>query len=756
VRKAAILYGLFVGLVFAPFFLLGEVFVPGDFLTFIYPWKAYSEGFPHNIELFDVTVFFYPQDVFLNESLKAGVLPLWNPHIFNGHPSVASGQSGFLYPPRLLAHFLFSTAVAKTLLQLTHLFGMGLAMFWFFRVKGFGIPASLLGGLVWMGNTNVSSWMEFEHVPIAGMYLPLLLVAFEKAVGGKSRWWLALAPLGALCLHSGHLQISLYMGGIFLGYVVARLISLRRWDASLKFLGVGVLTVGLSAPTVVPFMELLSNSQRISLNLQDNAAGLGSIILSLFNPDIWGNPTTGFLLNRCTANLIYPEFACFAGVVTLVLAVTARGKEAGVLKAVSIVSLILASSTLPIALPLLDRFIPGRILLVLVFCLAYLAVIGAEQLQTSEWNQTWCRRLGGLAGVFWLAVLGYVFYLLQQPNMLVEWWQANPQLVKLPPIGVSEEEFLNAFRANYSWNPQLLVTLVGPAILVFRPSKVQALIAVTLVELVLFSSGFNSSVPRDSLFPSTPEIQQMQGTDRRVLSINCANYNTLNPYGLSLVNGYESLVDRRYGLAVSQTEPGQPLPMRSLDFHRLDLPMVDALSVEYVILPPFMEKDASGWELVLEAEGGKVYRNDEALPRWFLLGKVAPLHNLTQLQSFDPSNEAFVSKPPPPNLQPGQGTVKLGSETANSLELLVETETTQLLVVTDAYNPGWKCWVNGQRVEVFPTNMASRGIYLNAGVHRVEFRFQPDSFVWGMRAVVVCLLITIVLFGLSFRKSEVS
>jgi len=71
-RRAALLYGLLAGIVFAPFLLTGQVFVPGDFLSFIYPWRAYQSGFPHNVELFDVAVFFFPQDIFLNESLKNG------------------------------------------------------------------------------------------------------------------------------------------------------------------------------------------------------------------------------------------------------------------------------------------------------------------------------------------------------------------------------------------------------------------------------------------------------------------------------------------------------------------------------------------------------------------------------------------------------------------------------------------------------------------------------------------------------------
>ncbi|MFA5504256.1 MAG: hypothetical protein WC314_00345 [Vulcanimicrobiota bacterium] len=742
-RKAALLYGVYVGLVFAPFLLLGKVFVPGDFLSFIYPWRAYMEGFPHNIELFDVAVFFLPQDVFLNESLKSGVLPLWNPHIFSGHPSVASGQSGFFYPPRLFFHYFFSVGVAKTLLQLGHLFGMGLGMYWFLRLKSLDSAPAALGGLVWMGNSYVSSWLEFEHVEIAGFYLPLMLGCFEKAVAGARRWWLGLAPLGALCLHSGHLQISLYVGLIFLVYALFRLSTLRQWKPLFYFVGVGVLTVAMAAPTIVPFLQFLGESQRTVLDMRANSADLGSILLTLLNPDLLGNPTRGFMLNRCQSNLIYPEFACFAGIVPLILALCARGREALLLKGVCAGCLIVAASVFPVALPFLDRFIPGRILLVWVFCVAYLAALGAQQLKDSQETRRWARRLGGLFGFLWVVILGVVLYLLRHPELVLEWWTQNPQLVKLPPGGVSEGEFLQAFRANYAWNPQLLLTLAGPIALFWKPQKIRVLIGITLLELALFTSGFNTAVAPEELLRSTPEISAMLESPGRVVPINCANYNTLTPYGLSLVNGYESLVSQRYALMLSQAEPDRDLPMRSLSFKQLDSPIVDALGVTYAVFPPHMSSEAEGWELVFEGQGGKVYKNQQAMPRWYLLGKVAPLHNLAQLQTFIPSSEAFVAEAPPANLQPGPGAIEKIGETANSLELMVETQTTQLLVVTDAFHPGWQVRVNDQPREIFSVNLGSRGIYLTPGVHRVEFQFYPNSLRWSVWACLAAMLVSL-------------
>jgi uncharacterized membrane protein YfhO len=69
-----------------------------------------------------------------------------------------------------------------------------------------------------------------------------------------------------------------------------------------------------------------------------------------------------------------------------------------------------------------------------------------------------------------------------------------------------------------------------------------------------------------------------------------------------------------------------------------------------------------------------------------------------------------------------------------------------VLVLGDAYYPGWRAFVGSQETEVFPANYAFRGITLPPGDHRVEFRYQPDSFGMGLLstaagAVLVGLLL---------------
>lgn len=748
-RRAALLYGLLAGIVFAPFLLTGQVFVPGDFLSFIYPWRAYQSGFPHNVELFDVAVFFFPQDIFLNESLKNGVLPYWNPHIFSGHPTIASGQSGFLYPPRIALNWLFSAGVAKTWLQLLHYFGLGITMYWFLREVRFSRYAATLGGLVWMSNSHMSAWLEFEHVVITGMYVPLLLLTFERGLNRDKRWWLLMPLFGALSLHSGHLQSNLYAGSIVICYVAARLASQKRWKEILPFFGIGVLTVGLAAPTVLPFLEFLQQSQRPPLVPGDNAASLWSLTLSLLSPDLFGNPTKGFLINRCASNLMYSEFACFVGTLPLVYALAAKGRTARMLQVASILCLLVASAT--VSLPLLSRFVPGRVLYFLMFCLTYLAALGAEQNKDNfKALRTVC---AGLA-VIWLPVWGYLVYLLNHPEKIVAWRKAEPGWVKLPPLNVEESVLINAFHDTYAWNPQLILPLVILGLTALFPARKWFLLVLTALELGLFTFGFNTSVPPDTLFPWTPELEAMKETDGRVVSVRCANYNTLVPYDFSLVNGYESLVDKRYLTALQQTEPQRPLPMRSLAFERLDLPMVDALGIEYALVPPGRKVQAPGWVQVMEGEGGTVFQNEEALPRATLIGKVGPLQDPRQLQTFDPATFAFVSAAPPSELQPGQGSVRWLGETPNRLDLVVETETTQLLLVTDSYHPGWKATVDGDKVPVFWVNLASRGIYLQPGTHRVTFRFQPTILTWSWRYFWFSALVILIFASVVGRRPE--
>ena len=161
--------------------------------------------------------------------------------------------------------------------------------------------------------------------------------------------------------------------------------------------------------------------------------------------------------------------------------------------------------------------------------------------------------------------------------------------------------------------------------------------------------------------------------------------------------------------------------------------------------------------MVKEGDGGTVYHNEQAQPRAFLVGAVRPLRQLSDLQSFDPSKEAFVTAPPPSDLEPGSGEVRWLHTKADSLELSVTTETTQLLVVTDSFYPGWTCTVDGAPVPLFAANLASRGVYLSPGTHMVRMEFRPESFRNGLVGAMISGLLIGILWLLPLvRKRESS
>jgi uncharacterized membrane protein YfhO len=66
-----------------------------------------------------------------------------------------------------------------------------------------------------------------------------------------------------------------------------------------------------------------------------------------------------------------------------------------------------------------------------------------------------------------------------------------------------------------------------------------------------------------------------------------------------------------------------------------------------------------------------------------------------------------------------------------------------MLVVSDAWDPGWKATVDGKDVDVQRVNYVMRGVRVGPGAHRVEFRYRPWSFTVGWIVSLVALLVLI-------------
>ncbi|MEW6278246.1 MAG: hypothetical protein AB1758_06470 [Candidatus Eremiobacterota bacterium] len=746
---------------YAPFLLGGRVFVPADILEFVYPWKTGHT--PRNLETFDVLVYFYPQDLVINQGLKRGELALWNPHLFSGHPLVANGQSALLYPGRLLLHWLLPAAQARTLSLLVHTLLLGLTMFWFLRLRGLSPVPSGVGATAWMLNAFMASWLEFEHVLIIGTWTVVMLIGVELARARPAAWGLV-ALAGGLSLIGGHIHFCLYTGPLVAAYAILR----RRSFPGL--LAAGLLSLMLASPALLPFLELQSLSQRPSLVLQDQAASLVSYLPTLICPDFWGNPARGVMLNRCRANLVFPEFACYFGIIPLLLALSAlaRGqddlpvsrREVLFWAAVAGLALWAASATPPyrwLAIGFLGKLIPGRVLILLVLAGSVLAAVGAERAQRG-WPRelTWLGMGAAVLIATWLTVTAL------QPAWLVDYAASH---IKIPPPDTPRlpERLPLLIRANTLGNPQWWVCLAG-ALACAVGSRFRlgvGLLLLTGLDLLIFAAVFNPTAAPESLRPPSRVLDtlvaRMEPLDR-VDKYHAAFYNTLVPYGLQLTSGYESLFPRRYYRAVSLVEPGASLPMRSLAFERFDHPLLDALGLRWLVsIPVGPQPELPGWRQEVASADGILYHNAEALPRAWVVGRVQPCRDLEQSlaflasPAFVPSMIASVEGPPRAVEPAAAGApVRVLDYRANRVELEAELPAPGLLVLADQWYPGWEVEVDGEPAPVLPADAVCRGVFLGPGRHQVVFRFRPAPFRRGLwLAGAACL----VLLGLLLRGS---
>ena len=74
------------------------------------------------------------------------------------------------------------------------------------------------------------------------------------------------------------------------------------------------------------------------------------------------------------------------------------------------------------------------------------------------------------------------------------------------------------------------------------------------------------------------------------------------------------------------------------------------------------------------------------------------------------------------------------------------------VVTGDPGFPGWRAWVDGRRVRILEAEGVVRGVAVDAGRHRIEFRFRPGSVYWGAALCALGIMLTAWLWTRDARK----
>ena len=109
------------------------------------------------------------------------------------------------------------------------------------------------------------------------------------------------------------------------------------------------------------------------------------------------------------------------------------------------------------------------------------------------------------------------------------------------------------------------------------------------------------------------------------------------------------------------------------------------------------------------------------------------------------------SVPSTTNIRP----VMVSQQDSGKVILTVDTPKPGLVVLTDTFYPGWQATVNGQPAPIWPANLAFRAVAVEAGTHRIEFSYEPNSFYIGLWVSVVTLLTLAITGWLLFRNQKI-
>lgn len=130
---------------------------------------------------------------------------------------------------------------------------------------------------------------------------------------------------------------------------------------------------------------------------------------------------------------------------------------------------------------------------------------------------------------------------------------------------------------------------------------------------------------------------------------------------------------------------------------------------------------------------------------------IATLHKSVILENADPS---FSVDDQLDGHNETEGSAEITRYTPNEVDLSVNVAHPALVVLTDAFYPGWVAYVDGRETTIFRANSLFRAVEVPAGAHSVEFRFRPTSFYWGAAITLLTICFAFVLVARSRRSRK--
>lgn len=679
--------------------LIALVFMP----TLLHPARLL---YPRDTQATDLTITHWPAVAFNVHALwQDGQIPLWRTTIASGGPWAANPQSWLFYPPAWL-FFLLPINLTFNLLLLGHVLLAALAAYAFGRrALVLSPPGAALAGLAFALAPWISAQLAAGHVNVtlALAWLPVALIGSHRAATKGRLGGALLAGLAWAASALNHPQIAVFTAVLTLAWFLLMAFTAgvpgRRKRLAILILAVPTLALLLSAALLIPLVEALPYLNRGMLTAHE--AGVLSLpwshLLTIVIPTYGGEPEQAIYLGLPVAILAAIGFAL------------RRDRAAWFLATTAALAALFALGTNGPLFPHLFRLLPGlgwlrvppRAWLIVAFSMALLAGRGLDALKDTRLSLTTQRRvtlLGPAILVIGLT-LAVSLAILYQPIPPAIWALAGLTLLTTLCLVLRARSLLKPssfvaallllVAADLGLVHSAWTEMRSPADAFSWGSAAAGVLAGQPGEFRVYSPDY--SLPQHTAFEHG--LLQASGVD----PFQLADYAAF----LSLAGGYETA-----GYSPSlppRLDDAAPQPNAAL---------LGLLNVGYVAASSPLEVE--GLTLHEQAGGTYIYQNERVLPRAFVVAHEQPM----------PGEQVTLDRP----IQPTPA--RLAEYTPNHIVVEATATVPGLLVLSEVWYPGWRATVDGGPTPIHLVEGVLRGVYLETGAHRVEFRYAPWT-VWA-------------------------
>lgn len=687
---------------------------------------------------------FYPWRDFIRRSFFGGEFPLWNPYNGLGEPFLANYQSGVFSILRWPFYFLPFKAAAVAFILFELVFA-GFGAWLLARRLKLSRPGSFLCGGGFMLCGYLVQYLNNWHIVI-DLLIPYGLLASERLLAKSSRKNLTLMVLVfSLILLGGQPTAAICTLGFVSLYFFYRAVGRKRLIALPLFLLAFVFSLEISLIQLLPFLEAIPQSwayhppgyayQHLEIKT----------FASMMAPLIFGRgPETPFPIQQImpwlgTAVVVFGLSAIFN--------LRKLRREAAFFAALLALGLGiiygLPGFSLLARIPGISRLTLWRYLQpVISLCAIMLAGVGLEKILKARLVS-----LPALMLSLLIIISGFLYSLISFPTLRP--WSLYGFLISLLVLVLAC--FLPKLKRGSGW-ALVFAALIEPIVwhhLVDKPGFWVNLEKRDLSNFV--SLAGEKPLTRLAAEPKVWIPDQMLLLPVHDLGIN------------------DALIPSRYvrlARHLNQYADDEELLQDFFAYHSLRLKesafqddLSRLLSAGYFIRKRSQASSAGCAVLdagnyskeryshtALYGDPVCVLRIEDSVHRFFFprtlyrgesgedsFGKILEMEDLENQAVIEGLPLAVADK----NF--GQAEAKELDLGAGKIDFAYTSSGDAFVIFSEQYFPGWRAYLDGKETRIFPADFLLRGIFIDAGEHKLSMVYQPDGFRLGLYASLAAL-----------------